>query len=426
MKHTATMLLACLATVLLTPHTVFCAEIFAGRLYTVPENIYVEQLFEIRFELEVTAGIEIEDLRISDFPNNPDLITVGRLEALSRQRVVRDGQAFDVLRYAATARCRQAVAHTFNPTAQCMLSERRNVGFFSHWQSHPRQHRLAPFTLKVLPLPEQGKPENFSGAVGIFRLVGNLSKNSVRPGDIVTLSLELTGQGWLNNTSMPQPPASPHFKSYPVKETSRSDMRVTTEQSLIPQSTNATEIAAVSFNFFNPGSGRYEESTAGPFRLTFNTSAPQAQTSVRVIDTSSAPDHAAPDIIPLERLQVSLDSLTPILIALGGTMIAFFGFFLLRTSHPRWAAMLGAAVLAAGLFTAKGFKDRQAGTHYRIEHSTEARFAPAHSAATLFTLNPGAAVAPLERHEGWVRVDSNGRRGWVPQASCSTSNNPAL
>lgn len=422
MKHATAKLLACLtAALLMTPAPAFGGDILGGRLYTVPDKLYVNQLFEIHFELEVTAGSEIEDLRISDFPNNPDLITVGRLEPLTRQRVSRDGKAVEILRHAASARCYQLVSHTFTPIVQCMLVERRSVGFFSHSQSHPRQQRLAPFTLKVQPLPAEGRPANFSGAVGIFRLAGKLSKSVVRPGDIVTLSLELAGQGWLNNACMPQPPASPLFKSYPAKETSRSDMRVTTEQTLIPQTTNATEVASVAFNFFNPASGRYEESAAGPFRLTFDTASSQAQTAVRVIDTARPANHEKPDSIHLERVQVSLRNLSPLLIALGGTLAAFFGFFILRPSHPRWAALLGAVILAAVVFAAKSFKDRQAGTQYLIEHRTEARFAPAHTAATLFTLNPGAVVTPIECYEGWLRVDSGGRRGWVPQASCAAT-----
>ncbi len=419
MRSAITMLLTGLAAVLsLAPPAALGGDIFAGRLYTVPEKLYVNQLFEIRLELEVTAGNEIDDLRISNFPSNPDLITVGRMETVTRQRVVREGVAVDVMRYAASARCHRSVSQIFNPAVQCMLAERRNVGFFSHTQSFPRQKRLAPFKLNVLPLPDEGRPANFSGAVGTFRLTGKLSKHAVRPGDIVTLSLELAGQGWLNQAAMPQPPASPLFKSYPVKETSRSDMRVTAEQALIPQSTNATEVAAVAFNYFNPDSGSYDQTVAGPFRLTFDTASPQAQTTVRVIDTSRPVDRAAPDGIPLERMQVSQRMLAPLLIALGGTLVAFFGFFILRPSHPRWAALLGATLLAAGLFTAKAFKDRQEGTRYKIEHRTDARFAPAPTSAILFTLNPGTAVTPLERHEGWLRVDADGRRGWVPQASC--------
>jgi hypothetical protein len=420
MKHVTATFSACLATALLMASaTALGSDLLGGRLYTAPDKLYVNQFFEIKFELEITAGCEVEDLRISDFPNNPDLITVGRLEQLARQRVERAGKAVDILRYVTSARCHQPVSHTFKPLVQCMVVERRSSGFFTRSYSRPRQQRLAPFTLKVLPLPAEGRPADFSGAVGTFRLAGKLSKNVVRVGDIITLSLELAGQGWLNDAAMPQLPASALFKSYPTKETSRSNMRVTTEQTLIPQSTNALEIAAVAFNFFNPASGRYEESKAGPFRLTFETAAPQAQTAVRVIDTSMPAKHEVPESIHLERVQISLRNLTPLLLALGGTMAAFFGFFLLRPAHPRWAVLAGVLILAASAFTAKVFKERQAAKQYTVEHRTEARFAPTQSAALLFTLNPGAAVTPLERHDGWLRIDSLGRRGWIPQSSCS-------
>ncbi len=420
MKRTGRTFMTRLASVLFfAPLLTFSGEIFSGRFYTVPVKIYVNQPFEIHFELEITAGNEIENLRISDFPNNQDLITVGRLETVSRQRLSRDGRAVELLRYATTARCHRPVEHTFTPAVQCMLSERRNVGFFSHWQSHPLQKQLAPFTLRVLPLPKEGKPENFSGAMGLFRLTGKLSQSTVRPGDIVTLSMELSGQGWLNNVAMPQPPISPLFKSYPTKETSRSDMRVTSEQVIIPQSTNAIEVAAATFNFFNPSSGLYEESVAGPFHLTFEASAPQAQTSVRVIDTSRPADATPPGNIPLERMHVSLHNVKPLLIAFAGTLAAFFSFFLLRPTHPRIAAVICAIMLLAGILTGQAFKGRRTNSQYKIEHRTEARFAPAPKAATLFTLTTGAVVTPIESHEGWLRVDYNGRRGWIPQASCS-------
>ena len=231
-------------------------EIFSGRLYTVPEKLYVNQAFEIHFELEVSFGSEVEDLRISDFPSNPDLITVGRLESTARNRITRDAQALDVLHFTATARCHKPLEHTFAPAVQCMLVERRSTGFFSHWQSYPKQKQLAPFRLRVLPLPEEGRPADFSGAIGVFRLSGRVSQTAVQPGDIITLSLELAGQGWLGAAALPAPPATPLFKTYPVKELLREPARLKTEQVLIPQSTNAAEIAALRFRYFNPATER--------------------------------------------------------------------------------------------------------------------------------------------------------------------------
>ena len=87
MKHVTATFAACLASALLmSSATALGSDLLGGRLHTAPDKLYVNQLFEIKFELEIAAGCEVEDLRISDFPNNPDLITVGRLEQLARQR----------------------------------------------------------------------------------------------------------------------------------------------------------------------------------------------------------------------------------------------------------------------------------------------------------------------------------------------------
>ena len=64
-----------LCLLLLVALPVRAGEILGGRFKTVPDALYVNQAFEIHFELEVTFGSEVEDVRITDFPNNPELIT---------------------------------------------------------------------------------------------------------------------------------------------------------------------------------------------------------------------------------------------------------------------------------------------------------------------------------------------------------------
>ena len=136
----------------LLPLSVFSGEILGGRLHTVPETVYVNQPFAIHFELETTFGSEISDLRISDFPNNPELITVGTLESVARDRVMRGTQHLEIHRFTAQARCHKPVEHTFTPTLHCTLSEQRRAsGFFAQWNSRPHQKRLDPFTLHPSP-----------------------------------------------------------------------------------------------------------------------------------------------------------------------------------------------------------------------------------------------------------------------------------
>lgn len=398
-------------------------ELFSGRLYTVPEKVYVNQAFEIHFEVEVSFGSEVEDLRISDFPNNPDLITVGRLETTSRNRITRDNQALDVLHFTATARCHKPVEHTFAPALQCMLVERRNTGFFSHWQSFPKEKKLDPFTLRVLALPEVGRPAHFSGAVGTFRLSGRLSKTDVQPGDIITLSLELTGQGWLGDVALPTPLASQLFKTYPAKELLREPLSRKTEQVLIPQTTNATEIAALRFCFFNPATERYEDTVSGPFPLTFHsTTAASKAEEVRVIDTAKSTTAAPlPQTVTIERVNLTLRHVVPLLAGCAGTLTAFLVFFLLYGDHKRLAFVCGLFVLAAGLGAGYALSGKTEVKMRTLAHRADARFAPSHAAALLFALNPGSSIIPLEHAGTWVRVDASGRRGWIPATALSQS-----
>ncbi|MDD4017131.1 MAG: SH3 domain-containing protein [Kiritimatiellae bacterium] len=394
-------------------------EILSGRLYTVPKQIYANQAFEIHFELEVSFGSEVEDLRISDFPNNPDLITVGRLETTSRNRITRGAQAIDVLHFTASARCHKPLTHTFNPTLQCMFVERRTSGFFSHWQSYPKQHTLDPFTLRVLPLPEAGRPAHFSGAIGTFHLSGGLSKTSAHPGDIITLRLELTGQGWLANAIVPAPPDSSLFKTYPQKEVLREPLRIQTEQVFIPSCTNATELAAARFCFFNPATGRYEESVAGPFKITYtDTPDTPRPDEVRVISTSDpAAEGNLPQTVTLERVNLSLQHAVPLLAVCTAALSAFFIFFVLYGRHTRLALLLGSVLLVAGGGIGYALSGKTVAATRAISRHTEVLFAPSRAAAILFVLNPGTPVIPLENASSWVRIDAAGRRGWIPAAA---------
>ncbi|MCP2848858.1 hypothetical protein, partial [Salmonella enterica] len=52
-----------------------------------------------------------------------------------------------------------------------------------------------PVNVEVRELPEDGKPEGFSGAVGNFSYKAELSKDQVKANDAVTIKLTVTGKG---------------------------------------------------------------------------------------------------------------------------------------------------------------------------------------------------------------------------------------
>ncbi|MEC5164574.1 hypothetical protein RCH18_000290 [Flavobacterium sp. PL11] len=60
-------------------------------------------------------------------------------------------------------------------------------------------------TINVKPLPETGKPDNFSGAVGNFDFKVTPSKNNLKNGETLDLIVSVTGKGNLKLFSLPKP-----------------------------------------------------------------------------------------------------------------------------------------------------------------------------------------------------------------------------
>lgn len=59
----------------------------------------------------------------------------------------------------------------------------------------PKQFSTNSIKIKVKPLPEQGKPADFSGLVGDFRLSANLDKASVPANEALTFKVRISGSG---------------------------------------------------------------------------------------------------------------------------------------------------------------------------------------------------------------------------------------
>ncbi len=131
--------------------------------------------------------------------------------------------------------------------------------------------KTAPFSIKVNPLPESGKPVEFSGAVGEFRLESSMDKNRTVPGDAITLRIRLSGAGNFRTITDFPLPDLPGFKIYSSK--SRDDVSIrndllqgskTWEYVIVPQAPGEESIPELRFTYFSPATKRYlENQTAG-------------------------------------------------------------------------------------------------------------------------------------------------------------------
>jgi len=145
-------------------------------------------------------------------------------------------------------------------------------GFFS--QGKTRVLETKPVTVRVLPLPEGGKPADFNGAVGQFRISANVDKKECKTGDAVTLTVDISGTGNIKTISEPLLKGLDNFKKYETVSSfnlSKENYRVRGSKSyktvIVPRVSGNQEIPPVRFSYFDPAQNAYRTVSSSPVSL---------------------------------------------------------------------------------------------------------------------------------------------------------------
>ena len=153
---------------------------------------------------------------------------------------------------------------------------------FSSAQLRPVHLNTEPLQVEVMPLPESGKPEGFSGLVGTARLQGNLSRTRCAVGESATLSLLLQGTGNLRDVDLAIE-APEGLKVYPEEPIFDLDWdndgprgRIAQRFNLVPLLPGEALVPEISISYFDPVRGRYRTTEAGPFRLSIDAGADES------------------------------------------------------------------------------------------------------------------------------------------------------
>ncbi len=128
----------------------------------------------------------------------------------------------------------------------------------------------AGLALHVLPLPAEGRPAGFGGAVGHFTVRAAAAPAALRVGDSLRLTLDVEGEGNLGHFEPPPFPGGDTFHVFGRVETARAGGR-TFLWDLTPLSAAAAEIPPIPFAYFDPGPpGEYRvaRTEAIPLRVT--------------------------------------------------------------------------------------------------------------------------------------------------------------
>lgn len=170
-----------------------------------------------------------------------------------------------------------------------------------------------PVTIDVLPLPEAGKPAEFTGGVGQYTLTAALDRVTSTGSEPVNLTLKMSGSG---NLRMIGPPALPAMQGLKILAPEiKDDARAAGETvrgtktfryPILPQSDGKYVIAPIAIAYFDPQGKAYR--TLKTPQLEFSasatsTSAPMVEaTGLRVLGTDIGyikPDAAQLPITPM-------------------------------------------------------------------------------------------------------------------------------
>ncbi|MGM0441299.1 MAG: BatD family protein [Elusimicrobiota bacterium] len=147
-------------------------------------------------------------------------------------------------------------------------------GVFQFKTEEEKKFATEDLFLEVKPLPDEGKPADFSGAVGDFTMRVKPEKNIIDQGEPVILAMEVKGRGDLRLADQPVLPRLKNFKVIDTETSYKVDKKnnniygekffLTT---LVSSVAGKFEISPVKFSYFNPINKEYLTAKTRPISI---------------------------------------------------------------------------------------------------------------------------------------------------------------
>lgn len=142
--------------------------------------------------------------------------------------------------------------------------------------------RSNPVTINAKPIPMEGRPKNFAGAVGDFKLKSSINKTEINANESANLKVEISGTGNFNKIALPDVKAPKNIETYAPKrhnnfKTYEEGMQgnVTAEIVMVPEYGGNYTISPVEFSYFDPKKEKFVTLKSDEVQLTVNGETPQ-------------------------------------------------------------------------------------------------------------------------------------------------------
>ena len=233
-------------------------------------QLYVNQPLTITYRIYIDARFGIAGLEKVDEPRYANFWSQQLLEKVQISEVNRNGRPFRCITLKQILLYPQQVGEQQIDPFSCSLVLQlpsNQVDFFGNrsYITSTRTLQTTATKIKVLPLPEEGKPANFSGAVGHFSLSMNFPTRSLNAGETAEGEVVIAGKGNFKLFDMPKltfPPAlevyAPKEKEHLTNSVSGINGDITHTYTIVPQYKGKFPVPALNFSFFNPDTQQYE------------------------------------------------------------------------------------------------------------------------------------------------------------------------
>jgi tetratricopeptide (TPR) repeat protein len=242
------------------------------------KEVYLHERVPFRLELWI-GKVRVSDLHYPSVPG--DGVSIEKLpqQPAQRREKTADG-AFQVVEFASTLSALRAGTLMVGPATMSLTQLVRSTrgdplfGFFGETEK-PVELHSEPLVLTVLPLPDEGRPADYAGAVGRFEFDVKAGPLDLGVGDPVTVTTTLRGEGNLESIAPPAIAASDALRVYPLQQSGDATAgQRTFEQVVIPQRAGTTTLPETRFSYFDPEARAYRTIVHPPITLAVRAGAP--------------------------------------------------------------------------------------------------------------------------------------------------------
>jgi hypothetical protein len=250
---------------------------------------YINEIIPFTITLYVN-GISIRDIQYPEFYHEG--FSSGQFDKPRQFKKAIGGTIYDVVEFKTRIFPTREGEFVLGPArinANIVTQKKRRRrsfdDFFGTYETHPVEIKSEEISMHVLPLPLNGRPEDFRGAVGKFNFDLHVSPHEVKAGDPLTVKMTVSGTGNFNTVTSPELKQYEGFKTYKPQVKQEGNKKIF-EQVLIPTSDTIDKFPVVSFSFFSSEKGQYQTITKGGMPLTVHR--PDRKERITILEASPA------------------------------------------------------------------------------------------------------------------------------------------